>query len=90
MLGIGVGRRRTGKGKRKPNGDTAGGRDEQVDAIITSYGIGESDALPDADEVRVVAGMLSRRSTSEPISAKKAERPKSLPKIMVSSPLDIF
>ena len=56
MLGIGVGRRRTGKGNRKPNGDTAGGRDEQVNAILTSYGIGESDALPDADEVRVVAG----------------------------------
>lgn len=56
MLGIGVGRRRTGKGKGEPNGDTAGGRDEQVDAILTSYGIGEADALPNADEVCVVAG----------------------------------
>ena len=88
MLGIGVGRRRTGKGERKPNGDTAGGRDEQVDAILSPDGIGEADVL----QTRLVwpLGVLSRRSTSEPISAKKAERPKSLPKIMVSSPLDIF
>ena len=56
MLGIGVGRRRTGKGERKPNGDTAGGRDEQVDAILSPDGIGEADALPDADEARVAVG----------------------------------